>query len=131
MNVTSSVPTAIASAGDSTSPLGATTSPNGPDSLRKVSKQLEGIFYTMMLKEMRKTVPADGLLPDDAHQQEIFQEMMDDHVAQQMANQTGSTGLGAQLYKQLSGQRAYAAQKSPSTTNNSTDTSKDETNIVR
>ena len=104
----------------------------GADKLRKASKQLEGVFYGMMLKEMRKTVPADGLLPDDSHQQEIFQEMMDDHVAQNMADQSGDSGLGAQLYKQLSGVKVYAAQKSmPGLQITSTVTGKVLTDVVR
>ncbi len=72
-------------------------------------KQFEGQFFDMMLQEMRKTVPDDPTLGDDAHEQQIFQGMMDDNVAQQMAKHAGSNDLAAQMYKQLSAKNAAAA----------------------
>ena len=72
-------------------------------------KQFEGQFFDMMLQEMRKTVPDDPTLGDDAHEQQIFQGMMDDNIAQQMAKHAGSNDLAAQMYKQLAAKNAAAA----------------------
>jgi flagellar protein FlgJ len=65
-------------------------------------KQFEGQFLNMMLQEMRKTVPDDPMLGDDAHEQEIFQGMMDDKVSQDMAKSGHGGDLAEQMYKQLS-----------------------------
>ena len=132
MNITSNAIESLATSSATASNLEASAkAANSPEKLRKVSKQLEGIFYSMMIKEMRKTVPQDTLLPDDAHQQDIFQEMMDDKVGQQMADQAGSNGLGAQMYNQLSGHKAYAAQKVVVKPNNFVETGKVQADIVR
>jgi len=81
--------------------------------LKKVCGQLEGVFFNMMLKEMRKTIDKSSLLPDSEHQQEIFQGMMDEHLSQDMADNDKTTnGLSSMLYQQLSGRRAYASSKS-------------------
>ena len=72
-------------------------------------RQFEGQFFDMMLQEMRKTVPDDPTLGDDAHEQQIFQGMMDDNVAQEMAKHAGSNDLAAQMYKQLAAKNAAAA----------------------
>jgi flagellar protein FlgJ len=69
--------------------------------LKSACQQFESVFFGMMLKEMRKTVPTDPLLGDDAHEQEIFTGMMDDNVAQQMASHSGSDSLAQEMYKQL------------------------------
>ena len=72
--------------------------------LKKACQDFEGQFFSLMLHEMRKTVPTDPELGDDAHQTEIFQGMMDDKVAEQMAAHGGANDLAAQMYRQLSRQ---------------------------
>ena len=86
-------------------------SANGDDpKLKKVCTQLEGLFFNMMLKEMRKTIDKSKLVGDSQHQQEIFQGMQDDNLSQQMAtNDHSDNGLANMLYKQLAGRKAYAA----------------------
>ena len=69
--------------------------------LQKASQQFEGYFLHQLLVEMRKTVPEDGLLQDDAHQEETFRDMMDQTLADTMS-QRGDFGLGKMLYNQLS-----------------------------
>jgi flagellar protein FlgJ len=70
--------------------------------LKSACQDFESVFFGMMLKEMRKTVPEDTLLGDDAHQQEIFQGMMDDSIAKDMASHNGSDSLASEMYRQLS-----------------------------
>jgi peptidoglycan hydrolase FlgJ len=73
--------------------------------LKGACQDFESVFFGMMLKEMRKTVATDPLLGDDAHEQEIFQGMMDDSVAKQMASHGGSDSLATEMYRQLAGTR--------------------------
>ena len=85
-----------------------TAQPKSDGKLRSACQEFAGELFSMMLKEMRKTVPDDKLIGDSGHQQEIYTEMMDDKVAQEMSKQGGTNGLGDQIYNQLSGHRAYA-----------------------
>lgn len=69
--------------------------------LKKATQGFESFFLHQLLQEMRKTIPKDSLLGDDAHQQEIFQDMMDQTLADTTA-QRGDFGIGRVLYDQLS-----------------------------
>lgn len=77
--------------------------------LKEACQQFEGEFMSLVLQEMRKTIPKDTLLGDDGHTQEIFTGMMDDEVAQQMAKQGGPNDLAMQMYRQLAGPAGVAA----------------------
>jgi len=78
--------------------------------LMKTCRQLEGVFFNMMLKEMRKTVQDSGLVEDSGHEKEIFTEMMDQDIAGKMADTDhADNGVANMLYFQLSGRKAYAA----------------------
>ena len=68
--------------------------------LKKTTEQFESFFLHQMLQEMRKTVPKDTLLGDDAHQQEIFQDMLDQKLSDSIS-QRGDFGLGKMMYSQL------------------------------
>jgi Rod binding domain-containing protein len=70
------------------------------EALKKATQQFESYFVDEMLKEMRKTIPEDTLLGDSDHQQEIFQDMSDQAVADSVSK-TGSFGLAAMMYKEL------------------------------
>ncbi len=85
-----------------------TTAPDTNSKLKKECVEFEGQFFSLMLKEMRKTVPPDSLLGDDSNQQDIFQSMMDDHIAQDMAQHGGSNSLAEQMYTQLLKHQANA-----------------------
>ena len=68
--------------------------------LRKSCQDFEAIMLKTMLKEMRSTVPKDGLL-DEGSDREMFQDLMDQEVAVQMSRNQG-IGIAESLYKQLS-----------------------------
>ena len=68
--------------------------------LKKATQQFEGYFLQEMLKEMRKTVPEDKLLPDDGHGQQIFQDMMDQKLSENMSSR-GDLGMAQMMYDQL------------------------------
>ncbi len=69
--------------------------------LKKASQGFEAYFVDQLFKEMRKSIPKDDLLGDSDHQQETFQDMMDQKVADQVA-QKGSFGISDMLYRELS-----------------------------
>lgn len=68
--------------------------------LRKSCQDFEAIMLKSMLKEMRSTVPRDGLL-DEGNDREMFQDLMDQEVAMQMSRNQG-IGIAESLYRQLS-----------------------------
>jgi len=69
--------------------------------LKKAAQGFESYFVDQMLKEMRKSIPKDDFLGDSDHQQEIFQDMSDQAVADNAAK-TGSFGIANSLYQELS-----------------------------
>ncbi len=70
-----------------------------PEALRRVSQQFEAIFIQQMFKGMRATVPAGGLQENDRSIQ-IFQDLMDQQVADDMARRQG-LGIADALLRQL------------------------------
>lgn len=72
---------------------------NEAENLRKSCQDFEAIMLKSMLKEMRSTVPKDGLL-DEGNDREMFQDMMDQQVAVQMSRSQG-IGIAESLYKHL------------------------------
>ncbi len=68
--------------------------------LKKATQQFEGYFLHQLLTEMRKTVPKDTLLADDGNGKQIFQDMMDQTVSDNMAKR-GDLGMAKMMYDQL------------------------------
>ncbi|RMG31134.1 MAG: flagellar assembly peptidoglycan hydrolase FlgJ [Gammaproteobacteria bacterium] len=74
--------------------------PRDPETLRRVAGQFEALFLQMMLKEMRKAVPSDGLFDND--QTRFYQGMYDRQIAVELARRPG-LGLAELLVRQLEG----------------------------
>ncbi|MDR5659700.1 rod-binding protein [Serpentinicella sp. ANB-PHB4] len=70
------------------------------EKLMDACREFEAIFLNMMMKEMRKTIPTDGLT-EKSQAREIFESMHDEKLSVEMARGKG-TGLAKQLYNQLS-----------------------------
>ncbi len=68
--------------------------------LKKATQQFEGYFLHQLLTEMRKTVPKDTLLADDGNGQQIFQDMMDQTISDNMSSR-GDLGMAKVMYDQL------------------------------
>lgn len=71
------------------------------EKLRATCQEFEALFIHAMLKEMRKTIPQDGLLPRGSGE-DAFQEVADWEMAQQSAR-TGHLGIAEALFRQLNG----------------------------
>ena len=72
---------------------------NDPEALRRTCQQFEAIFIQQLFKGMRSTVPAGDLLENDRSIQ-IFQDLRDQQVAEDMARKQG-LGIADALLRQL------------------------------
>jgi flagellar protein FlgJ len=73
--------------------------PKNPEALRRACQDFEAVMLQSMFKSMRGTVPDDGLV-EKSTGQEIFDDLMDQEVATQMARTEG-VGLADMLFRQL------------------------------
>lgn len=73
--------------------------------LRDAAKQFETLFMNMLMKSMRQAVPQDG--PLDSEQSRMYTSMLDQQLAQNMANR--GLGLADVMVRQLSRNAAAAA----------------------
>lgn len=69
--------------------------------VERATQMLETHFVTWLLREMRRTVPEGGLLPRGPAQ-DIYEQMLDDALAQSIAR-GGGLGLAEALENQLLG----------------------------
>ena len=67
--------------------------------LLNACQEFEAIFVKQLLKEMRKTVPKDGVIPEN-NESSLYKSMFDDEIANNISKQ-GSLGLAESLYEQI------------------------------
>lgn len=84
--------------------LRAAAGQNDPAALREVASQFEALFLQSMLKNMRDASLGDPIF-GNSDQHEMYQEMMDQQLAVEMASGKG-IGLADMLVRQLGGQEA-------------------------
>ena len=68
--------------------------------LMQAAKEFESYFLQVMMKEMRNTIPRDGLIPR-SRAEEIFESMLDEEYAKN-AVQGNGMGLAQMIYNQMS-----------------------------
>lgn len=73
----------------------------GKDDLKKAAKEFESYFISYMLKEMRKTIPADSLF-GGGRGEEIYRSFQDEELAKSMV-ESGGIGLSDIIIRDLSG----------------------------
>ena len=66
---------------------------------KQALQEFERVFLYQLMREMRKTVPADSLFKDSS-QKAFFDEMLDDVMAGKMA-ESGQLGVAKQIKQQL------------------------------
>jgi flagellar protein FlgJ len=69
------------------------------EKLKKVATDFEEVFVNMLLKAMRSTVQESGLT-EKSNQRDIFQGMLDESFAKEMA-EAGGVGIADMMVKQL------------------------------
>ncbi len=62
-------------------------------------KDLEGLFLKELLKEMRKSIPDEGIFKK-SHSTEMYEEMLDDVYSKAMAD-SGQFGIAKQVAAQI------------------------------
>ena len=70
-----------------------------PEKLKESAQQFEAIFIQQMYKEMRKTIPTDGLI-QRSNADEIYTQLQDLEAAKVTAQQ-GGIGLSDLMMQQL------------------------------
>ncbi len=68
--------------------------------LRQATQKFEAIFISMLLESMRKAVPRSGFL-SGGFQEEVFQTMLDNSIAENMATRGSGMGIAEMLYDSL------------------------------
>ena len=88
--------------GNAGAPAGAAgAAPPDPDArLRKVARQMEGVFVQELYKAMRATVPQGDGAVDGGSAEEMFTGLMDQHLATETPRQW-ERGLGEAIYRAL------------------------------
>ena len=85
-------------------PLGGEGRVRGGNEIEKAAKEFESFFVYYLLKVMRESIPKSGLLNPGVGG-EIYTSIMDEKVAEGIANQ-GGLGLAHLLIKQMTGRQA-------------------------
>jgi len=70
-----------------------------PEKLKEAAQQFEAIFIQQMFKEMRKTVPDDGLI-QRGNADDVYSQLQDMEAAKITAQQ-GGIGLADMMMQQL------------------------------
>lgn len=73
--------------------------PKNTEGLRRACQDFEAVMLKAMFKSMRTAVPDGGLI-EKGTSDEIFNDLMDQEVATQMARNEG-IGIGDMLFRQL------------------------------
>jgi flagellar protein FlgJ len=92
--------------GDTPAP-GVADAPRQPEDarLRKVARQMEGVFVQELYKAMRATVPQNEGAVAGGAGEELFTGLMDQHLATETPQAWGR-GLGEAIYEHLRGRLA-------------------------
>ena len=73
---------------------------NDTSEIRKAAIEMESFFINQMFQAMRRTVPEPQGIFEESNAQRIWQEMMDEETANQLAA-GGGLGIADALYEQL------------------------------
>ena len=71
-----------------------------PQDARQAAEQVEAMFVKMLLKEVRKASPDDGLM--NSQEMQTFHDMFDDQIATEIA-QSGQLGLADSIEEAITG----------------------------
>lgn len=101
LNPAATVPTALSIAETTVTQTAATEESSKSDRAQDTIEKFEGLFMSMMIKQLRESSSGEGLFPGDASDTYggMFDMFLGDHLAS-----AGSIGLG-QLFKSSSANR--------------------------
>ena len=70
------------------------------EALKEACKEFESIFLSIMFKEMKKTIPEDGLIKKTTGTR-IFEDMYVEELSKEIAKKDEGLGIGKMLYEQF------------------------------
>jgi flagellar protein FlgJ len=70
-----------------------------PEKLKELAQQFEAVYLQQIFKEMRNTVPEDGLI-ERGNADDVYTQLQDAEAAKKMAEQ-GGIGLADLMLQQL------------------------------
>jgi len=73
---------------------------DSPEAKMLAAREFAALLFSQMLKELRKTSRFGGDILDGGHAQRVYEDMLDDQLARQMA-QNGQIGLVRTIYEDL------------------------------
>ena len=73
---------------------------DSPEAKQLAAREFAALLFSQMLKELRKTSQLGWDILDGGHAQRIYEDMLDDQLARQMA-QNGQIGLVRTIYEGL------------------------------
>lgn len=68
--------------------------------LMEACQEFESMFVHMLLKEMRATIPEDGLI-EKSTARKLFEDMYDVEIANKISETNGGIGIAQKLYEQM------------------------------
>ena len=74
-----------------------------PEAVEQAAKQFESFFLAQILKNMRQTIPKDGLF-EQGFSSEVYTEMLDQEYARSLS-ESGGIGLADVLQRQFLGEK--------------------------
>jgi flagellar protein FlgJ len=82
---------------------------DSPEAIREAARTFESLFLNEIMKNMRKTLPQDGLL-NQGFANNVFNSMLDQEYSQ-IASKSGQLGLADVIARQLGADPAEIAQR--------------------
>ena len=82
---------------------------DSPEAIKEAARTFESLFLNEIMKNMRKTLPQDGLL-NQGFANNVFNSMLDQEYSQ-IASKSGQLGLAEVIARQLGADPAEIAQR--------------------
>ena len=82
------------------STAGQATDPAQEKKIKKVAADFEAMLVFQLIKTMRQSAPRNGFLKPSQAQQ-TYEMMLDQKIAEELANKGGGLGLQKMLYNQM------------------------------
>jgi flagellar protein FlgJ len=82
---------------------------DSPEAIQEVAQNFESLFINELMKNMRKTLPADGIL-NKGFANNVFNSMLDQEYSK-IASRSGQFGLADAIARQLGGDPAGIARR--------------------
>jgi len=73
---------------------------DSPEAKLVAARELAALFFSLMLKELRKTTRLGGDILDGGHAQRVYEDMLDEQLARQIAR-NGRIGLVRSIHEDL------------------------------